>query len=171
VKRVLLLAVAFLSVGNLAAADLISVYSDATGSSCGLNTGFTTTATVMHKFTPGATASRFRLQLPAGSAFFAFNSQYQVLGSILDDGTVQYGQCLNGSFPIGTITAILTQGVLWVRPVDGQAYVLTADCSFVEQIAACGSAAVGYGYSPYCDSCLTLATEQSTWGAVKSLYR
>jgi hypothetical protein len=168
-RYVLLMVALLLMTPNLAAADHISVYSDATGSSCSLAAGFNTSAAVIHKFTTGTTGSMFRLQFPAGSTFFAFTTAFPIIGSIQSDASINYGQCLSGSVVVGTIVAILAgPGVVMVQPANGYSDVRVWDCALVDRAATCGGAYVGV--SGYCPSCQTIATDQSTWGAVKSLY-
>jgi hypothetical protein len=159
-----------------AAADYISVYSDDSGSSCLLGSaGFTSTATVIHSFSLGATGSRFRLELPAGSSFFAFTPSpwrsFTLTGSILSGASITYGECLTGANPLGTITAILTQGTLCVRPADGSLNIMVSDCAFVETAATGGAAYVASNGPCYEAWQGIVATDQKTWGAVKSLYR
>ena len=170
-KTLLLLGVALLMNTSVARADHLGVYSDGSGASCALAPGFTSTATVLHKFTLGTRGSSFGLELPAGSVFFGFSTAFSPplppeAGTI----TLDYGTCLQGSFVVGTIVAILEPGTLWVRPGGGLANVMVTDCDLVEKAATCGGAYVGPNLG-YCPSCETVATEQTTWGAVKSLYR
>ena len=169
-RYVLILFMLLLLSPNPAAADHLGVFTDQTASNCNLAPGFTGTAVVMHKFTLGTTMSRFRLEFPAGSSFFAFNTPFVLVGSIQSDASVAYLQCLQVSVVVGTITAFLTEGILWVKPADGFSDVIVSDCAFVETSATCGAAYVGIP-DPYCPTCQTVATDQTTWGAVKSLYR
>ncbi len=167
-KKVLLLMVAALMISSVAMADHFGVYSDATGSSCALGAAnvFNPGATVIHKFTLGATGSRFKVTLPAGTSFFGFNTTFVPIGVLTSDLSLGYGQCLTGSIPLGTITAIYAAGTLSVLPADAFATIIYTDCNFGEYPATGGTAYVG-GTGP----CNEVATEQSTWGNVKALYR
>jgi hypothetical protein len=164
--RILLLSVCVLMISNVAMADHIGIYSDVTGSSCVLGAGFSTTATVIHKFTTGATASRFKLTPPAGSNIFAFTSSLVTVGDIHNDLSVGYGQCFTGSIVLGQIIADWAPGVASIEAADGQPFVLFADCLFAEKSATGGRASVGF-FGHFCD----MAAVPSTWGSVKALYK
>jgi hypothetical protein len=166
-KKVLLLMVAILMVSSVAMADVIGLYTDASGASCALAPGFNTTATVVHKFTAGATGSRFKATLPAGSNFFSFATGFVPIGSLINDLSLGYGQCLTGSFALGTIVAILGVGAGDVLPADGFPNIIYTDCNFGEYPANGGHFWVGTPPTGACE----VATAQSTWGQVKALYR
>jgi hypothetical protein len=165
-KKLLLLTVALLSIAGVATADHIGIYTDATGSSCSFVPGFTTTPTIIHKFSAGTTGSRFKVTFPAGSSFFAFNTPFSPLGVLNSDISVGYGTCLNGSIPIGTIIAILAAGLMQVEPADLYSFILFTDCNFVELVASGGGAIIGSSGGE-----CTNPVQPSTWGKVKSLYR
>jgi hypothetical protein len=171
-KRLLMLcALLVTGVPQNGMADVISVYSDCTGASCSLAPGFTSTAAVMHKFTTGAVASRFKISFPPGSSFFSFATSFVPVGNVETGIQVGYGQCLNGSFCIGNLVAILAPGPICIYPAVGPTVTYT-DCSLVEYPAFASWANVGgecgaFGESP----CTPLAVESSTWGQVKALYR
>ncbi|HET6348068.1 MAG TPA: hypothetical protein VFH88_03200 [Candidatus Krumholzibacteria bacterium] len=166
-KKVLLLMVAALMVSSVAMADHFGVYTDATGSSCLLASGFTTTATVIEKFSAGTTGSRFKVTFPAGTAFYAFTTPYVPIGNLTSDLSLAYGTCLTGDVPLGTITAMLAAGNGSVDPAELFATIIYTDCSFGEYAATGGAFHVdGTG------SCLEpSAVQNSTWGQVKALYR
>ena len=167
-KQMLLLVTAMLLVAGVAVADHIGIYSDATGTNCVLAPGFSTSATVVHKFSAGATGSRFDLEFPAGTSFFSFGSAFPCISVPVwnpDGISIGYCECLAGSIVIGTITAILAPGTIRVVPATGFATVMAADCGFVEHPATGGVAYVG---TP--GPCM-VPTDQTTWGKVKSLYR
>jgi hypothetical protein len=168
-KKVLLLMVAVLMVSSVAMADHFGVYSDDTGSSCVIATGFIPTATVIHKFTVGGTGARFAVDLPAGSSFFGFNTPFVPIGVLTSDLSLGYGQCLIGSIPLGTITAIYAPGLIKVRAADAFPNIIYTDCSFGEYPASGGQAWAGT--PPQDFSCAEVATQESTWGNVKALYR
>lgn len=166
-KRLLVLAVVLATMSQVARADHIGLYTDASGRSCEFAPGFTTTPTVIHKFSAGATSSHFAVEFPAGTNFFAFNSSYTVLGNLLNDITIQYGGCLSGNFALGTVTAILTVGVITVVTGAGYPGITYLDCNNVEHPATGGASSVGGVF----DCPPRAATEASTWGAVKALYQ
>lgn len=167
-KKVLILMVAVLSVASVSFADNISVYSDCTGSNCELApNAFTTSAGVVHKFSLGATGSRFKVAgTGIAGAILAFNTPFVPVGNINTDLSLGYGSCQVGSFCLGTlIMQTSAGGVIDVLPADTFTNVLYTDCNFAELSATGGRAYVGT--SGPCPN----PTAQSTWGQVKSLYR
>jgi len=165
-KKVLLLTVAALMISSVAMASHFGVYTDGTGSSCLLAPGFTSTVTVCEKFSLGSTGSRFKVTLPAGSSFFSFNTTFVPIGVLTSDLSLGYGQCLNGTIALGQIVAILNAGQIDVLAADAFATIIFTDCSFGEYPATGGQAWVGTT-----GPCNEVATENSTWGSVKALYR
>jgi hypothetical protein len=168
-KKILLLMVGVLMMANVAMADHLGFYADGSGASCSLASGnhFSgTTGCVVHKFATGATASRFSVQFPAGSGIFGFSTQYQANGNVTVDVSVAYGQCLSGSILVGCIVGSLTPGNGAVLPAQGFASILYANCDFTE-LPATGGLFYVDGSGP----CGEVATEPSTWGQVKALYR
>jgi len=166
-KKVLLLMVAVLMVSNVAMASHFGLYTDGSGSSCELGAaGFNTTATVVEKFSLGSTGCRLKAILPAGSNFFGFTTNFVPIGNLTSDLSLGYGQCLNGTIPLGTLAAILAPGTITVTAADAYPNIIITDCNFGEYPATGGFAYVA-GTGP----CGEIATEQSTWGSVKALYR
>jgi len=169
-KKVLLLMVAVLMVSSVAMADSIGVFSDNTGSSCALGNiagQFSPTATIIHTSPGGATGSRFKVTFPAGTAFFGFNSPFVPVGALNTDLSLGYGSCITGSIVLGTINAIYGAGTGKLEKADLQSQIIYTDCSFGEYPAT-----GGYFYVNSTGPCTDIvATEPSTWGQVKSLYR
>jgi hypothetical protein len=166
-KKVLLLMVAALMISSVAMANHFGVYVDGTGSSCELGAaGFNSTATVCEKFSIGSTGCRFKVTLPPGSNFFSFSTTLVPIGVLTSDLSLGYGQCLNGTIPLGQIVAVLAPGTMTVSAADGFPNIIYTDCSFGEYPGTGGNAYVA-GTGP----CGEIATEQSTWGSVKALYR
>lgn len=168
-KKVLLLMVAVLMVSSVAMADHFGVYADNTGASCSLAVGFQsgTTAAVIEKFTTGTTGSRFKVTLPAGSSFFSFSSPYTPIGNLTSDLSLGYGGCQGpGSVVLGNIIAILNPGSGQVLPADLFANIIYTNCVFAELPATGGTYYVGST-----GNCNEIATEPTTWGQVKALYR
>jgi hypothetical protein len=170
-KRMLLLLVSILLSYSVAKAGPIGVYNDATSSSCQFATGFTSSATVVHRCTYGATGSRFKVTLPAGSAFFGFNTGFVPTGTLTSDLSLWYGQCLNGNIVLGTIIAILAFGEVRVQAADGFANITYTNCLSAELPEAGNVAWVGIPGGSFCGDCTPLPVESSTWGSVKALYR
>ena len=168
-KRMLWLLFSLLLISSVALADHIGIYSDATGTSCSLVPGFSTTATVIHKFASGAVGSDFNLAFPPGTSFFSFNSPYYICGiaGCPEPFSLAYGQCRAGNIVLGTINAIYGTGTAQVVHSNLFANIQYTDCSFAFHSATGGSAYVGT--TGNCDE--PLPVEPSTWGSVKSLYR
>jgi hypothetical protein len=168
-KKVLLLMVAVLMISSVAMADHIGIYSDASGTSCSIIAGFTSGSTVIHKQTPGTTGSRWYLDASGlAGGIFAFNANYNTVGNYANDLSIAYGQCLAGPLVLGTILMNATGGVIVVKPAQGFTDIIVTACDFGEHPASGGQAFVGVVST----NCLEpLATEQSTWGQVKALYR
>jgi hypothetical protein len=158
--------VAILMVSSVAMADHSGVYSDGTGSSCALASGFNSTASVIEKFSAGSTGSRFKVTLPAGSNFFSFATIYTPVGSLTSDLSLAYGTCIPGSIVLGQIVAILGVGSGAVLPADLQSNIIYTNCDFAELPATGGTY-----YSGTTGNCNEVATEPTTWGQVKALYR
>ncbi len=166
-KRMLLLLVSLLLISSVAMADHIGIYSDATGSSCYLGPAgaFNPTATIIQKFSSGATGSRFKASLPVGSNFFGFNTPYVPVGVLTSDLSLGYGTCLAGSIVLGTVIAIYGPGQVNIVPAETFPNIIYTNCSFGEFPATGGTGYVGSG------ECNDFAVEASTWGGVKALYR
>ena len=165
-KKLLLVTLLALLSATSAFADNIVVATDATGTNCAIAPGFSSTATVIHRFTSGATGSRFKVELPAGTQFFSFATTYVPIGSLPSDLSLGYGQCLTSSIALGTIVAIWANGEIKVLAADGFPNIIVTDCVFAELPA---TGATSYVQSTPVDC--TTPTDQSTWGKVKSLYR
>jgi hypothetical protein len=82
-----------------------------------------------------------------------------------DDISIGYGQCLSGSFVLGTMVSVLGSGQLYVRAGSSASNILYTNCGFSEIVASGGQASIGD------NQCMTSGTEAATWGEIKSLYR
>jgi hypothetical protein len=162
---------AVLMVSSVAMADHIGIYSDDNGGSCILNpTPFTSNTAIIHKFSAGTTGCRFKVTTSSPGMVFAFNTGYSTIGTYDTDISVGYGPtCLNGSIVVGhllTAGAAGPPGQLNIVVAPGQLGVLYLQCDFAEKVGTGGTAYVGTT-----GPCNEVATENSTWGQVKSLYR
>jgi hypothetical protein len=170
-KKVLLLMLAVLMVSSVAMADHIGIYTDDTGSSCILNsTPFQSQTAVIHKFSAGTTGSRFKIATSSPGMVFAFNTTYSTIGTYDSDISVGYGAtCLTGSIVVGHLLiagGAGPAGSMSVLTAPGQLGILYLQCNFAEKIATGGTA-----YVLSSGPCNEVATENSTWGQVKALYR
>jgi len=171
-KKILLLMVAVLMVANVAMADNIGVYSDASGTSCILAPGFSFgVVTVLHKYTLGATGSRFMLDASnaPGTSLIAFTTPYTPVGNIAVDLALGYGGCEVGTVNLGTLTIIAALGYMDVKAATGFPDILYTDCAFNEKLAY--GSRTWIGTPPPLATCNEVATKASTWGQVKALYR
>jgi len=168
-KKQLLLVVSLLLAAHPVMADHIAPYTDETGSSCNIASGFSTTAALIHKFSTGTYGSRFALDLSLapGSQVFSVSTPYTTVGTVTSDFSAGYGLCLNGDIVIGTMVANWAPGAISVVPAQGFADILWLDCNFQELPGTGGHASIdGDGHG-----CNYDAVEPSTWGQVKALYR
>ena len=171
-KKVLLLMVAVLMISSVAmSAEHIGVYTDGTGTVCALGNiagQFSPSATVVEKSTTGSTGCRFKVTFPPGTSFFGFNTPWVPIGAINSDLSLAYGSCITGNITLGTINAIYGAGTGTIGPADLFASIIYTDCSFGEYPAT-----GGYFYVNGTGICEDpgVATEPSTWGQVKALYR
>ena len=169
-KKVLLLMVAVLMVSAVAANAIehIGIYVDAAGTSCTLASGFNPNVYVVEKSDGGSTGSRFKVLPGAGNSILAFNTPWVPVGNISNDLSLAYGSCQNGAFSLGTILMSLAgPGNLQVVAADAFASIIYTDCSFGEHPATGGKAYVTV--TGNCEE--PVATQPTTWGQVKSLYR
>ncbi|HEX6790240.1 MAG TPA: hypothetical protein VF247_02930 [Candidatus Krumholzibacteria bacterium] len=169
-KRFLLVVTLVVCFALPASGEHIGIYQDEFGYGCSLPTGFNMTAAVVLKYAPFTTGVRFRIEPPAGTSIAAFTTPYITIGSLDTDMSLAFGQCIDntGSISLGTITANWTAGTAWVRPALGQTIIMKTDCNFNElPIYGC------YAFIGTPGLCCEdiIATESSTWGKVKSLYR
>ena len=167
-KKFLVLGLFLMAVPTAAMADFIGIFSDVTGTSFCLAPGASNTNAVIHKFATGATGSRWKIIMANGTQFFGLNTPYLTIGTITTDLTVAYGECKTGSIVIGTLSWIIPQGIFDVAPADSQTRVLYIDCNFAEVPTVGGRA---HSTDHPTGDCIPLATESSTWGSVKALYR
>jgi len=168
-KKVLLLMVAVLMISTAAMADHFGLYSDASGSSCLLALGFNPNVTLIEKFSLGTTGCRLSVDM-GGNGNFGFTTPWVPVGNIATDLSLAYGSCQSGSVVLGTLTMNLTASGSTMKVLPAQLFptIIYTNCSFAELPATGGKANVGTGSATDCGE---VATEPSTWGQVKALYR
>jgi len=167
-KKVLLLSLAVLMVSSAAMAEHIGIFADQAGTSCTLAPGFNPNVYVVEKSLGGTTGSRFKVVPGTGNSILAFNTTFVPIGNISSDLSLAYGQCLSGDVVLGSILMSLAgPGFLEVKPADLFLTIIYTDCNFGEYPATGGKAYVGVPG----DCSLPVATQPSTWGQVKALYR
>ena len=168
-KRTLLLTICALMIASAAMADHIAIYGDASGSTCNLAPGFSTTATVIEKFSTGTTGSRWRVDtsLCPGSTVFALQTPWVTVGIVTSDISIAFGSCQTGSVVLGTLVANWLPGAVSIVPAENFANIIYTNCVFAELPATGGHASIG-GDGHGCDYD---AVQAKTWGSVKALYR
>jgi hypothetical protein len=171
-KKLLLVTISLLLIANTASAQLFRVVSDPVNQECYLGpAGFNDHLAIILKFTTGSTGARFKIHVPSGSGIFSVTSPYAIVGDFTDL-TISFGTCLaGGTFVIASFVSTLVEGYAEVWPAEGQMGIIVMDCAFHPQ--CCGSSFGSYvGPSSNGFDCqIPVATESSTWGRVKSLYR
>ena len=167
-KKVLLLMLAVLMISSAAMAEHIGLFSDTNGTDCKLAAGFNPNVYVVESSLGGTTGSRFKVTPGAGNSILAFNTTYVPIGNISNDLSLAYGQCLTGQVVLGSILMSLAgPGSLEVVAADAFPTIIYTNCLFGEFPATGGKAYVGV----VGDCAFPIATQPSTWGQVKSLYR
>ena len=154
----------------------ISVYADAAGSSCNItDNGGLLQIHLVHKFRAGegATGCRFMVQPPAGSnwSYIAFSTTFTAVGQPNSDVSLGYGPCQTTDVDLGTIlyTSITPSpacGYINILPgLPGT--VIATDCIFGQHLLDHGQGIANPNGTCQC----TIATEPTSWGRVKALYR
>lgn len=178
-KKVLILSVAIMMMaGSAMAADHLGIFTDqvgATGNCSVIPPAFSPFSVYVVHQTTGTTGSQFKIVNTSG-----YNMTASVLGGFLAIGdaftdlALAYGGCMAGpsvgvvalngfGFPVpGQVC-----GLMEVVPAPGKPYVIAVDCNFAEVAATAGRFTFNANETCPCVN----ATEESTWGKVKSLYR
>jgi hypothetical protein len=155
----------------------ISAYADDQGSNCNITApggGGLVTVFVVHKFSDGggATGARFKGVAPGGLSFVAFNTPFVPIGNFSQDLSLGYGLCITETTSLGSAlyvnaTAPAACSLLTIAAADNFANPIATDCLFGEYTVKTGSAIMNPTGACQCN----IATQPSTWGRVKSLYR
>jgi hypothetical protein len=179
-KKVLILALGVVLAASVAFADHVGIYSDTGGTSC--TTGalaFPPTvnnAYVIHKFSTGTNGSRWKINDTSGIFHASATTPYGVLGDPYTGASVAYGNCLSGSILVYTLGFLyfgqpLTCGMLEMvpDPLESAGTIVYSDCNFVKKLATGGKFYLQADGT--CQDCNEVATEETTWGTIKALYR
>ena len=164
--------------------DNITVYANASGSSCLIvdSSPAVFTVFVLHTVANGATASFLSVNESPGfdATFVQEDIPFYHVGTFRAGVTVVYGECISsGSFLIGTITyqghgtsqtcsALDTS----TNPNSGfpPPYAWSEDCSSYDYPAP-STMPLYVNPSSECPPSCVVRSESSTWGRVKALYR
>ena len=172
---VFLLTVAFAANAFATAVGDISAYADDQGNSCNIATpAGLVTVYVVHKFSDGgsATGCRFKVTYPAGLTYLAFNQNYTPIGNITTDLSLGYGVCISTTSSLGSILfssggAVAACSHISVVAADNFPNPIATDCSFGEYTVKTGTGIANADGTCQCN----VATEPTSWGKVKALYR
>jgi hypothetical protein len=180
-KRFALIMVSLLALSAPAYAQKVgdlSAYADDTGSNCNITVPGSGTLNVylVHKFSDGggATGVRFKATFPASGVILAtfVGTPFSAIGTAQSDLSVGYGGCITTTTSIGYLLFSVTGAVAacsyvsFVAP-DGHADVTATDCGFTEFHLKTGQGIMNPDGTCQCD----IATEPTSWGKVKALYR
>lgn len=176
------LVLALLLFPSSVAADQISVYEPSGGSltdDCNLEiTDISHTLNVVHQSTAGATGSSFRLVFDwgtGGGSLLAFYSPYADPPYNPFSGVdLDYGSCLTGDFFVAQViitgqTNVECEAFLYVRPAIGNENVLATNCAGSPAAAVGGTLTINGNETCSCQS--TVPTSNSTWGAIKAMFK
>ena len=159
----------------------ITIFGDQGATECSLvdSPGGTLTLYVFHTGFSGMLSSDFRVQESSG-----FHASYvsESIDVPIHDGDFRsgiflgYGECLGGSILLGTVTYAThgqSEDCSYLDVVEGQIYPwpATESCFFEDSPApSLGKLYVNPNSSCH-PWCVVVATEETTWGKVKALYR
>lgn len=187
-NRILLTVLAILSLGiGAAQADDISVYADQFGQDCVLNTlvlppGSNSTY-IVHKFNAGSTAAQFKVNDTSGLFATTQTTPYLALGTWNTDLSLAYGGCVTGDHVLMTLNFLWFGGPFNcgnqlvtvpapTSPIPGS--IAIVDCGNPAHLETASGGQMFFGPDgEICNptDCAVNAATESTWGAMKALYR
>ena len=186
-RKILTIALALTLCSGVAMADQLGVFTDQAGTDCSFapaNFALATLYLVLDS--NGATASKFMVSdaagmTPTGSSVTA---GFLAIGSYSTGIEIAYPVCQNGKIVIGTLgyfhqlEAMDCSRTVQIvahpgSQVPGEVVMVDCNLPFGNIEVAQGGRAWGGADSEACGGCFepTVATQQSTWGGVKALYR
>jgi hypothetical protein len=179
-KKALLLSglMIFAATAAFGQAGTIGVYADLTGANCHVADAIPglTGWNVVHTNTAGATASQFMIPLPSCNlaTFLSDTPVFAVtIGASQTGVAIGYGACLAAPIHILTMN-MFTSGI--TGPCCAITVIPDPNVPSGQiEVVDCGNNLIfGSGFTSYINgnsTCpCTVATEESTWGQVKSLY-
>jgi hypothetical protein len=182
-KRFALLMISLLALAAPAFAQInplvgdISMYNDDQGSSCNIvanGGGAFLQPFMVQKFASGGgcTGIRFKITVPTGMNIVGFSTTFVPVGNVANDLSIAYGICVSTTTVIGqlqvlSVSASPTCSYLSVVAADNFANPIATDCSFGEYPIKVGQAIVNPDGGCQCN----VATQPTSWGRVKALYR
>ena len=164
----------------------VGVFSEATGASCELaDVAGVANVYVLHKWTDGATASEFQVNLPACMVWLADNSPFTLKSGNFKDGTsIPYQTCLDtqggpislgfmifsltGACPPCTYMTVAENPFSLPAPLPGEVYVVDCTPGDPQLLKATGGEMI---INPVTGTCeCDVPVEDTTWGQVKALF-
>jgi len=186
-RKILTLALALTMCSGAAMADSVGVYTSAAATSCAVApTAFGLVTLYIVHDTDGGRVSKFMVNdllglTPTGTSV---TPGFISIGTYAGGIEIAYPTCQNGKIVIGTLgyfyqlESMSCARTVQVVPHPGSEVpgeVIAVDCNtpFGNIETAVGGRAWGGNDSEACGGCLppTVATQESTWGGVKALYR
>ncbi len=170
----------------------LTAYSDVGGTNCefnGVTNGGLMQMYLFHDLTPGATASRFKLELGIAYTSFGFISPFAlVTGDPLSGVAISYGSCWRGPIYLGVVNGLAASQPAPCTPVSivpdptaASGGIEVVDCG---SNLLCGNGTTHYiNPTPACEACgparddlleldcQPIPVAEATWGKVKSLYQ
>ncbi len=132
---------------------------------------------VVHKSPGGATGAQWVMNAPTGPTFFfnggsVANANILSIGAPDSDLSLAYGGCISGDFHTYTLAFFATAAVpncsyMSLVAAPNKVGVISVDCIFAEIPVIPGQGILNADGTCDCN----VATQESTWGKVKSLYR
>jgi hypothetical protein len=164
-------------------ADNISVYGDAAGNQCFLSGLVSPPAQnafyIVHKLNAGSTAAQFKVTDTSGLFAASQNTPYLSIGTWNTDLSLAYGGCVIGNHVVMTLNFFwfggapncnqkLTIDPAPASPIPGS--IALVDCALPSGNLEAATGGSGY-MSPACAGQCAVATQSTTWGSVKALYK
>jgi hypothetical protein len=164
-RRTLLLLACLLTLSGPARADYLELYAETAYGSCQEAPLGETRVHLYHTTTTGSIASRFTIDVTGapGTTLLFFESQFGNIGPLGGEQWVGYGTCQTGIVEVGRIYMVTACGLLRIGPATA------FDCSQTE--TAAGASCTLCVFCAENPVCYPSATQPSTWGSVKALYR
>ena len=182
-KRIALLMVCLVALAAPAFAQInplvgdISMYSDDLGTNCNIAAnggGAFLQPYMIQKFSfgGGCTGIRFKITVPTGMSIVGFSTLYVPVGAVAGDLSIAYGLCQQTQFVVGQLQVLslaASPACSYMSVVNADNFVnpIATDCLFGEYPIKTGQAIVNANGTCPC----SVATEPTSWGKVKSLYR
>ena len=158
-----------------AAVGDISVYADASGNSCNISApAGLVQVFVVHKFSDGgcATGARFKMTYPAAATFGGATWNYVPIGDVRSDLSLAYGVLISTTTSLGSVSffggaPLPACSYFSILAADNFPNAIATDCSFGEFPVKTGQGIANPDGTCQCN----VATEPTSWGRVKALYR